>query len=282
MREVRSGGRADPPIANSPMHELAEALRSAGPLGGAGPCPANPDRAHESWRRGPVSGSRCLDKALSLAVHAPARGTSSYCGMRNVRMQARYSSLEVGAPPLASVMGVVDLAGAEAPVPPHGTTMARAALSREAGEPVLEHVTPGAPAYGDALAEHRMWLGARFPGTLLAREEAAQVVMAAAALSVLRLRVRGRAVATALCAVDEQNASAYYYSPAFDAAFARFSPGSLLLYALLDWCRDTGIRYVDIGSMGHPYKHRIASSGYSLALAPVGVNGRPLGLLLGR
>ncbi len=52
----------------------------------------------------------------------------------------------------------------------------------------------------------------------------------------------------------------YYYMPSYDIAWARFSPGSLLLAKLLAWCNDAKLSGLDFMQGDDPYKAVFANS----------------------
>lgn len=66
------------------------------------------------------------------------------------------------------------------------------------------------------------------------------------------LAAGGEVVAAALCFVD--GAVVRYYLPAFDLAWARLSPGKLLLEHVLRTAAERGAREVDLGPGQDPYK----------------------------
>jgi CelD/BcsL family acetyltransferase involved in cellulose biosynthesis len=48
----------------------------------------------------------------------------------------------------------------------------------------------------------------------------------------------------------------YYYLGGFDPAFARYSPGSLLIYHAMQQSRSAGLRWFDFLRGAEPYKYR--------------------------
>ena len=51
-----------------------------------------------------------------------------------------------------------------------------------------------------------------------------------------------------------------WWLPAYDPAFARYSPGLTLLLRLAAWAAGTGVRWIDLGKGDEPYKDRFRSA----------------------
>jgi CelD/BcsL family acetyltransferase involved in cellulose biosynthesis len=56
-----------------------------------------------------------------------------------------------------------------------------------------------------------------------------------------------------------------WWFPAFDPAFARYSPGAILLLRMAEAAAASGVRQVDLGRGHHPYKERFASTSWPVA-----------------
>lgn len=56
-----------------------------------------------------------------------------------------------------------------------------------------------------------------------------------------------------------------WWFPAYDVAFARYSPGAILLLRMAEAAAASGIQQVDLGRGHHPYKERFASTSWPVA-----------------
>ncbi len=262
----------EPPIGNARIDQLAAALRDSAELVLGRRCPVNPGYAHVPLRgeSGAWPVHRCMDRSLGLAVLAAQSEVHRPCGWRSIRLDIRFSSLvpissrDVVDP---SSFGVVSVTDAAIDMP-HGTRTAANGLVRVLGPVTMTRVTPGDPTYRERFALQLTWLAARFPGTALAGDLGSQIVADSSALDVFVLEAGDVPVAAALCAVDTIAGTMCYYSPSFDELYSRYSPGSFLLYSLLDWCAGNGIAYLDLGSMRHQYKHRLATETFCIGYKP--------------
>jgi CelD/BcsL family acetyltransferase involved in cellulose biosynthesis len=71
----------------------------------------------------------------------------------------------------------------------------------------------------------------------------------------------------------------HYWFPAYDPAIARYSPGLLLLLAMVRGAPLAGVRRIDLGKGDAPYKDRLMNGHWELADA-LAMSGGPAGLAL--
>ena len=127
----------------------------------------------------------------------------------------------------------------------------------------------------------RRWVGQRtsslFSGSTAGRafyREACLLLAEAGWLDLASLELDGRPIAFALCLLDGPRL--YYYLPAFEPAFSRFGPSTLLLAHLLEDAAGRGLIELDFMLGDEPYKWQWASGARATVRVVVGAPG-PLG-----
>jgi CelD/BcsL family acetyltransferase involved in cellulose biosynthesis len=124
---------------------------------------------------------------------------------------------------------------------------------------------PFEPLIDAALEQKRAWLLARKEDSFLAAPEGAQFLHACAAamaksgalhLSTIRSQDR-----IAACHIGfQQDGVLYYYMPTYDAAWSKYSVGTLLRDSLIMWACDHGFREFDMLLGAHDYKSQYGVS----------------------
>jgi CelD/BcsL family acetyltransferase involved in cellulose biosynthesis len=66
----------------------------------------------------------------------------------------------------------------------------------------------------------------------------------------------------------------HYWFPAYDPQFSKFSPGTVLLFAVAEAAPSHGVDLIDLGMGEHGYKTRVANSGYDVTSGRVPAQGR--------
>jgi CelD/BcsL family acetyltransferase involved in cellulose biosynthesis len=61
----------------------------------------------------------------------------------------------------------------------------------------------------------------------------------------------------------------HYWFPAYDSAFAKYSPGQVLLLNMMEWAPANGVRTIDLGKGGAGYKRRLMNASTMVAAGSV-------------
>ena len=57
----------------------------------------------------------------------------------------------------------------------------------------------------------------------------------------------------------------HYWFPAYDANYRRYSPGRILLLEMIRSAAEFGVRYIDLGAGGEPYKEHVGNDAAKIA-----------------
>jgi CelD/BcsL family acetyltransferase involved in cellulose biosynthesis len=134
---------------------------------------------------------------------------------------------------------------------------------------VWEPGEPLEPWVHTALAQKRAWLVARKQESFLAGPVGAEFLHACAAAMAgsgsLHLSAIRSGEQMAACHIGFQHGGVlYYYMPTYDAAWSKYSVGTLLRDSLIMWACDHGFREFDMLLGAHDYK-----SQYGVSAAPL-------------
>jgi CelD/BcsL family acetyltransferase involved in cellulose biosynthesis len=139
---------------------------------------------------------------------------------------------------------------------------------------------PLAPWIEAALAQKRAWLVARNEDSFLAEPAGAEFLQSCTEamarsgnLHLSAIRSKDQMVA---CHVGfQQGGVLYYYMPTYDAAWSKYSVGTLLRDSLIMWACDNGFREFDMLLGAHEYKSQYGGSStqirtFAFARGPLG------------
>lgn len=262
------------PIQNRALNEFGVSLNEKLLVDSKIQCQTYPSRVHTSIKRGFIY--LCIEKAAWFGLPENGRHSQDFQiakhGVRTIRGELEFGQMERRKIGFSDVQGNLVTNLTEILESPWSSTKKSTNNIKRLGFE-FQDLNFSAVGVPEMFQESMGWILARHKFSPLSLLNSDSLFASASSqmenMYLSLLKVQGKHVAYIWTVRSADERSAYYVSTSFNPSFAQFSPGAFLFNSVIEYLRDSGYLWFDLGSGHHKYKSSVGTHTYKKSFAAV-------------